>query len=239
MPPCRHASRVNVADSTPLRARWSRILRLTDYRVPNFDSLTDPAALAEAEIMLTTSVAAASRRMRGTQGVGSPPQPVRYRRKRVGLPGSAALLCMAAPCVHAAIGGVGASFQMSAPCRLLPPWSVEASRIIALSQRIIELNAGNGMVGVRLSGLVMTRLASRASTSGRGLLTFIQPQGFELSFSVRALLRLSLFSWHCSSHYGSGDNPLLPAAMVRRRTARLLCRARPQRPSARVCLFRG
>jgi L,D-transpeptidase YcbB len=28
----------------------------TDYRVPNFDSLTDPAALAEAEIMLTTSV---------------------------------------------------------------------------------------------------------------------------------------------------------------------------------------
>jgi hypothetical protein len=214
MPPCRHASRVNVADSTPLRARWSRILRLTDYRVPNFDSLTDPAALAEAEIMLTTSVAAASRRMRGTQGVGSPPQPVRYRRKRVGLPGSAALLCMAAPCVHAAIGGVGATFQMSAPCRLLPPWSVEASRIIALSQRIIELNAGNGMVGVRLSGLVMTRLASRASTSRRGLLTFIQPQGFELSFSVRALLRLPLFSWHCSSHYGFGDNPPLPAALA-------------------------
>jgi murein L,D-transpeptidase YcbB/YkuD len=28
----------------------------TDYRVPNSDSLTDPAALAEAEIMLTTSV---------------------------------------------------------------------------------------------------------------------------------------------------------------------------------------
>jgi hypothetical protein len=59
--------------------------------------------------------------------------------------------------------------------RFPPPWSVEASRIIALSQRIIELNSGNGMVGVRLSGFVMTRLASRASTAGRGLLTFIQP----------------------------------------------------------------
>ena len=116
--------------------------------------------------------------------MGSPPQPVRDRRKAVGLPGSAALLCMAAPCVHAAIGGVGASFQMSAPRRFLPPWSVEASRIIALPQRIIELNSGNGMVGVRLSGFVMTRLASRASTSGRGPLTFIQPQGFELK-SVR------------------------------------------------------
>ena len=43
----------------------------------------------------------------------------------------------------------------------------------------------------------MTRLASRASTSGRGLLTFIQPQGFELSFSVRALLRLSLPASDC------------------------------------------
>ena len=75
--------------------------------------------------------------------------------------------------------------------RFPPPWSVEASRIIALSQRIMELNAVNGIVGVRLSECVMTRLASRASTSGRGLLTFIQPQSFELSFSVRALLRLS------------------------------------------------
>jgi hypothetical protein len=75
--------------------------------------------------------------------------------------------------------------------RFPPPWFVEACRIIALSQRIMEFNAENGIVGVRLSEFVMTRLASRASTSGRGLLTFIQPQGFELSFSVRALLRLS------------------------------------------------
>jgi hypothetical protein len=30
---------------------------------------------------------------------GLSPQPVRYRRKAVGLPGWAALLCMAAPCV--------------------------------------------------------------------------------------------------------------------------------------------
>src|ERR1700720_3678505 len=59
--------------------------------------------------------------------------------------------------------------------RFPPPWSVEACRIIALSQRIMELNTGNGIVGVRLSEFVMTRLASRASTSGRGLLTFIQP----------------------------------------------------------------
>jgi hypothetical protein len=49
----------------------------------------------------------------------------------------------------------------------------------------MELNAGNGIVGVRLSEFVMTRLASKASTSGRGLLTFIQ--SFELSFSVRAI----------------------------------------------------
>src|ERR1700720_3924971 len=81
--------------------------------------------------------------------------------------------------------------------RFPPPWSVEACRIIALSQRIMELNTGNGIVGVRLSECVMTRLASRASTSGRGLLTFIQPQGFELSFSVRALLRLSLPASDC------------------------------------------
>jgi hypothetical protein len=68
--------------------------------------------------------------------------------------------------------------------RFPPPWTVEASGIIALSQRIMELDAGNGIVGVRLSEFVTTRLASRASTSGRGLLTFIQC--FELSFSVRA-----------------------------------------------------
>ena len=68
-----------------------------------------------------------------------------------------------------------------------------ASRIIALSQRIMELSAGNGIVGVRLSEFVMTRFASKASTSGRGLLTFIQ--SFELSFSVRALLRLSPQPW--------------------------------------------
>jgi hypothetical protein len=49
----------------------------------------------------------------------------------------------------------------------------------------MELNAGNGIVGVRLSEFVTTRLASKASTSGRGLLTFIQ--SFELSFSVRAI----------------------------------------------------
>jgi hypothetical protein len=48
-----------------------------------------------------------------------------------------------------------------------------SSRIIALSKRIMELNAGNGIVGARLSEFVMTRLASKASTSGRGLLTFI------------------------------------------------------------------
>jgi hypothetical protein len=36
----------------------------------------------------------------------------------------------------------------------------------------MELNAGNGIVGARLSEFVMTRLASKASTSGRGLLTF-------------------------------------------------------------------
>jgi hypothetical protein len=57
----------------------------------------------------------------------------------------------------------------------------------------MELSAGNGIVGVRLSEFVMTRFASKASTSGRGLLTFIQ--SFELSFSVRALLRLSPPPW--------------------------------------------
>src|ERR1700751_3788836 len=53
--------------------------------------------------------------------------------------------------------------------RFPPHWSVEASRIIALSQGIMELNAGNGIVEARLSEFVMTRLASKASTSGRGL----------------------------------------------------------------------
>ena len=57
----------------------------------------------------------------------------------------------------------------------------------------MELSAGNGIVGVRLSEFVMTRFASKASTSGRGLLTFIQ--SFELLFSVRALLRLSPPPW--------------------------------------------
>jgi hypothetical protein len=94
----------------------------------------------------------------------------------------------------------------------------------------MEFNAENGIVGVRLSEFVMTRLASRASTSGRGLLTFIQPQGFELSFSVRALLRLSLFSWHCSSHYRFGDNPPLLAALDCRGIGHDAC---PRRSSAK------
>jgi hypothetical protein len=54
---------------------------------------------------------------------------------------------------------------------------------------------------------------------------YIQPQNFELSFSVRALLRLSLLSWHCSLLYGFGDNSPFSAALVPRRTQRhLLCR---------------
>src|SRR5215469_16316206 len=48
-------------------------------------------------------------------------------------------------------------------------------------------------------------------------------------WAVQAPRRASLFD----------DSSPLPAAVVRRGIGRLLCRARPQRSKARVCLFRG
>jgi hypothetical protein len=48
--------------------------------------------------------------------------------------------------------------------------SIRGHTSAVASQRIIELNADNGIVGARLDGSVMTtRSASRASTFGRGL----------------------------------------------------------------------